>query len=641
MLRKLFLCLLLICSAVVLSVQPVLAADNEGTAPKKDMEYRPHLSIQDVWFNSFDKKVNNGEPIKGVDISSIISLERAGIEFYGNNGEKQDIFKTLSENGVNYIRVRIWNQPCTNSGESYGGGNCDVKNAAEIGKRAAKYGMKLLADFQYSDFWADPEKQTVPKAWANYSFDQKKQAIYDFTMQSLKTISESGADIGMVQVGNETNCFFCGEKDMYKICELFSSGCKAVREFSRDIMIALHFANPSTGYYDWYAKVLNECNVDYDVFATSYYPYWHGTTQNLTDTLKKIGNTYNKYVMVAETAYPYTSEDGDTFGNAVSEGSPGAELRYEISVRGQSQCLLDVFKAVSDVGEKGIGVFYWEPAWIGKSGLTWEEQSRLWTLYGSGWATDFAGEYDKSADKTGGSSYDNQGLFDFNGVPLDSIRVFTHIFPQNREYKYNDGKYIKSLKVSDSENAMDWFVHKDLRQGDRVFGDRDYVFKSVPDAFSGAEWISTACDSKKYGGNQAEFIAGENIVVYIGIDDRIKDTLIWLNDWQETDDVISDNGNPKVDYQVFRKKFKKSETVTLGAVENIDAVNYFLFVKPVVVGDVDLDGILNIADLVMLQGWLVSDGELTDFEAADLCKDGEINIFDLFVLKKEILRVVV
>lgn len=123
---------------------------------------------------------------------------------------------------------------------------------------------------------------------------------------------------------------------MYKICDLFTSGCKAVREFDPEIMIALHFANPSTGYYDWYSKVLNECNVDYDVFATSYYPYWHGTTENLTNTLKSIGETYDKYVMAAETAYPYTNSDGDTFGNAVSEGSSGAELRYEISVNGQA-----------------------------------------------------------------------------------------------------------------------------------------------------------------------------------------------------------------------------------------------------------------------------------------------------------------
>ncbi len=86
-----------------------------------------------VIFENFDMSVNDGEPIRGVDISSIIALEKASIEFYNENGEKQDIFKTLSENGVNYIRVRIWNEPYTENGESYGGGNNDLYTAAEIG----------------------------------------------------------------------------------------------------------------------------------------------------------------------------------------------------------------------------------------------------------------------------------------------------------------------------------------------------------------------------------------------------------------------------------------------------------------------------------------------------------------------------
>lgn len=388
------------------------------------------IGTPEVYFTDFDSSVNGGDVIRGVDVSSIIAIENAGVDFFNDYGNKQDIFKTLSEKGVNYVRVRVWNKPYTTDGHSYGGGNNDVYTAAEIGKRAAQYGIKLLVDLQYSDFWADPGKQTVPKEWINYSHEQKKQAIYDYTKSALKIISEAGADIGMVQVGNETNCFFCGEKDMYKICDMFSSGCKAVREFDRDIMIALHFANPATGYFDWYAQVLNECRVDYDVFAASYYSYWHGTTQNLTSVLKAIADKYNKYVMVAETAYPYTNEDGDTFGNAVSASTSDVELRYDISVDGQAKCITDVFQAVANVGSKGIGAFYWEPAWLGKNNISWEEQSRLWNEYGSGWATYYAGEYDSSATETGGSAYDNQALFDFGGKPLDSLNVFSKIYPQ-------------------------------------------------------------------------------------------------------------------------------------------------------------------------------------------------------------------
>lgn len=387
-----------------------------------------------VTYQNFPSGVNDGEPIRGVDISSILSLEEAGVMFHDDAGNEADIFRVLYDHDVNYIRVRVWNEPNDGNGHSYGGGNNDVNAACEIGRRAAAYGMKLLVDIQYSDFWADPAKQTRPKYWASHDHDTLSGEIYKWTTWVLTAITEAGGDIGMVQVGNETNCFFCGEDDMYQICDLFASGDKAVRDFDRNILIAHHFANPShADYYDWYAKVMNECNLDYDVFATSYYPYWQGTTENLTTVLKTIGDTYGKYVMVAETAYPYTSEDGDTFGNAVSAGADGADFRYAISVEGQAECLTDVFQAIANCGDKGLGVFYWEPAWLGVPDISWTEQKDKWTNHGSGWATDYAAEYDADATSAGGSSYDNQALFDFRGYPLDSLDVFTRIYPKNEK----------------------------------------------------------------------------------------------------------------------------------------------------------------------------------------------------------------
>ena len=385
---------------------------------------------QKVVFEGFDSRINGGEPVRGVDISSVIALEKAGVKFRDENGKEQDIFKTLSEHGVNYIRVRVWNEPYDSSGNGYGGGNSDVYTAGLIGKRAAEYGMKLLVDIHYSDFWADPAKQTRPKYWRQHDHDTLKSEIYKWTSWVLKSVSEAGGDIGMVQVGNETNCFFCGETDMYKICDLFASGNKAVRDFDKNILIAHHFANPSTGHYDWYAKVMAECKLDYDIFATSYYPYWHGSMENMKKVMKDIGDKYNKYVMVAEVAYPYTDEDGDNFGNSVTSSSSGCDFAYDISVDGQASCLTDVFKAVSEMNGHGIGVFYWEPAWIGVDNSSYDQNKALWEKYGSGWATSYASEFDKDVDKTGGSSFDNQGLFDFSGKPLDSLNVFLNVYPQ-------------------------------------------------------------------------------------------------------------------------------------------------------------------------------------------------------------------
>ncbi|MBR2599381.1 MAG: glycosyl hydrolase 53 family protein, partial [Erysipelotrichaceae bacterium] len=126
--------------------------------------------------------------IMGADISSVIALENAGVKFYGWDGNEQDIFKTLAESGVNYIRVRVWNDPFDEEGNGFGGGNNDVETAVLIAQRAKKYGLKLLVDFHYSDFWADPGKQMVPRAWKDMDVDTKAEALYQYTRDSLQKI---------------------------------------------------------------------------------------------------------------------------------------------------------------------------------------------------------------------------------------------------------------------------------------------------------------------------------------------------------------------------------------------------------------------------------------------------------------------
>ena len=381
--------------------------------------------------NIFVKKVEGLSPefIKGVDISSIISLEKSGVKFYSEDGEEQDIFTTLKDAGVNYIRVRVWNNPFDSDKNGYGGGNNDLDTAIEIGKRATENEMKLLVDFHYSDFWADPAKQHTPKAWEGLSFSEKKSELYKFTKASLQDMINQGIDIGMVQIGNETNGQFVGESDWTKMSELFNEGSRAVREIDKNILVALHFTNPeASGRYDSYAKELKQNEVDYDVFASSYYPFWHGTLSNLTSVLKQVADTYGKKVMVAETSYTYTKEDGDGHGNT-APGS-GQTLNYSITPQGQANSVRDVIQAVADVGEAGIGVFYWEPAWLPVGPKESLEQNKIkWEQYGSGWASSYSKEYDPDdAGKWyGGSAVDNQALFDFDGHPLPSLNVFKYV----------------------------------------------------------------------------------------------------------------------------------------------------------------------------------------------------------------------
>ncbi len=390
----------------------------------------------DIYVEKIDNL--NADFIKGVDVSSLLANEKSGVVYYDTDGNKADIFEVMADAGVNYVRLRVWNDPYDSDGNGYGGGNNDVASAITMGKRATRAGMKVLIDFHYSDFWADPSKQKAPKAWSDYSISEKEDALYEYTKESLNKIIKAGVDVGMVQIGNETNNGICGETSWENKCKLFNAGSKAVREIDEDILVAVHFTNPErSGNYANIAKQLDKYDVDYDVFASSYYMFWHGTTSNLTSVLKNIADTYHKKVMVAETSYAYTMEDGDGHGNTIAKDSDLVS-GYAASVQGQANVVRDVMAAVADVGSAGIGAFYWEPAWIPvqvydadaeNASEILKENKAIWEKYGSGWASSYAGEYDANdAGKWyGGSAWDNQAMFDFTGHPLASLNVFKYV----------------------------------------------------------------------------------------------------------------------------------------------------------------------------------------------------------------------
>lgn len=415
------------------------------------------VSIERILFN-------NPGFIRGMDISSVVSLERAGVKFYDESGAEEDIFKILSDKGVNYIRVRVWNRPFDSEGNGYGGGNCDITTAAEIGRRAAEYGMRLLVDFHYSDFWADPGKQKAPKDWENLSLDDKCEALYEYTLNSLSYISQEGADIGMVQIGNETNSGIAGEYVFSKMPRLFSAGADAVRAFDKNILIAVHFTGvDDTQTIKWRADYLSQYNVNYDVFGVSYYPYWHGSLSNLTEVLNYVAATYGKYTMVAETSYANTLDDTDGHGNTVSQWSnnTGDDMLWDFTAQGQAQELHDVMQAVNSVSSgKGLGVFYWEGAWItvgdvtGLQGSAYTRQvnknKNLWESYGAGWASSYGGDYDSDAGLYyGGSAVDNQAFFSPSGEVLPSLDVYRLVCTDNGEIVLGDVSKDGSIDVND------------------------------------------------------------------------------------------------------------------------------------------------------------------------------------------------
>ena len=300
--------------------------------------------------------------IRGMDASAVLSVENSGATYYNYDGEEQDVFMTLAQSGVNYIRLRVWNDPYDVDGNGYGGGNNDVPTAITLGKRATQYGMKVCVDFHYSDFWADPKRQHAPKAWEGLSVEEKCTALYNFTKDSLTQMLEAGIDVGMVQVGNEINNGMAGEEDVSAVMNLIRAGSRAVREvaenYQKDIQVAVHYTNiEDNEEVDTMAANLADAGVDYDLFGLSYYPFWDGTNENMQNVARNIEEKYGKKVYIAETSYCYTSEDGDGFDNSL-KGTDDLVDGYAATVQSQATMIRDICAAANEADV--LGVFYWK-----------------------------------------------------------------------------------------------------------------------------------------------------------------------------------------------------------------------------------------------------------------------------------------
>ena len=431
---------LALCASMIVSLSSCGAKDaGKNAAAKKsnqvaswdqgtltDEHKATSQQVADIFVNKIDGMSEN--IIKGMDVSSLISEENAGVKYYDKDGNEADMLSVIADAGFNWARVRVWNDPYDADGNGYGGGNNDIDTCVEIGKRATANNLKLLVDFHYSDFWADPDKQYAPKAWEGMDIDAKVDAIYDYTKESLNKLKDADVNVGMVQIGNETNSYFCGESNWINITALMSSAAKAIREVNPDALIAIHFTDPErVASYQNYLMILDNYDVDYDVFATSYYPYWHGTLENLTSILKVAADEYGKLVMVAETSYAYDPNDMDEWTNTIGNGATVVQ-NYSYTVNGQAREMRDVMDAVVQVGDRGIGVFYWEGGWIPVPKDDDTRQNK-WEKYGCGWASKYAGDYDKdAAEWYGGCSVDNQALFDSDGKPLASLYTWDYCY---------------------------------------------------------------------------------------------------------------------------------------------------------------------------------------------------------------------
>lgn len=370
----------------------------------------------------------NKDFIKGMDISTLIEEESCGARFY-DKGVQDDALKILKRYGCNSVRLRLWNDPYGEDGTPYGAGTNDLATVIKLAKRAKQLDMSILLDFHYSDFWADPGKQRVPKAWRQLDVPGLEKAVYDFTIETMEALKKEDLCPEMVQVGNEvTNGLlwptgrktvkgWCDNPDGYEnISRYISAGIRAVRDASKDTQVMIHLDNGGLNdmYIDWFDHYL-EKGEDFDIIGFSYYPFWHGPLEGLSCNMKDMAKRYGKKICVAEVSTGFSTEDysryegkkpGEVKGMA-TKPELVAKVTYPMTPQGQADFMQDIMQRIAEV-PGGMGFYYWEPAWIPVPGCEWANEVSLRYIGEKG---------------PGGNEWANQALFDYDGNVLPALEI--------------------------------------------------------------------------------------------------------------------------------------------------------------------------------------------------------------------------
>jgi arabinogalactan endo-1,4-beta-galactosidase len=308
----------------------------------------------------------------GVDLSYVNEMDDCGA-VYLENGEPRDAFELFSEHGANLVRARLWHNPDWT----------DYSTEPDIERtftRAQEAGMATLLDFHYSDNWADPGKQAIPAAWADLTDAELPDAVYAYTYGTLSELYKKGLMPDFVQIGNETNAGILKpilELDWPRDAKLFNAGIQAVRDIGAETgtnpQIILHVAQPENAGW-WFREARAHGITDFDVIGLSYYPKWSVfSVSDVGPHVAYLRQEFEKEVLIVETAYPWTLDAVDeTADNILNKGVRG----YPINIEGQRKFMLDLTQNLISNG--GLGVVYWEPAWVSTECSTRWGQGSHW-----------------------------------------------------------------------------------------------------------------------------------------------------------------------------------------------------------------------------------------------------------------------
>jgi arabinogalactan endo-1,4-beta-galactosidase len=335
--------------------------------------------------------------IRGGDISTLSALEAAGKSFSDATGARP-AEQILAGHGWNWVRLRLWVDPPNEFN-----GLADVTTMA---RRARQAHLRFLLCLHYSDFWADPAKQHIPAAWQGQNLRTLAETVHDYTRMAIATLIAQGASPDIVQIGNEVTAGMLwphgridrdGQEHWTEFATLLKAGIAGAREagplgHGPATMIHIDRGGDAPGAQRFYDQILAQ-GVDFDWIGLSYYPFWHGTLDDLRQTLNTLATRYGKPLAVAETAYPWTLDNHDGYPNVVG---PSTDLPpgYPPTPAGQVRFIRDLLALIAQTPRGlGRGLVYWEPAWI--PGVGWKP-----------------GE---------GNNWDNLTVFDAQGRALESI----------------------------------------------------------------------------------------------------------------------------------------------------------------------------------------------------------------------------
>ncbi|PWK83819.1 arabinogalactan endo-1,4-beta-galactosidase [Lentzea atacamensis] len=331
--------------------------------------------------------------MRGADVSTVQRALELGAKYYDANGTARDPLDVLQGVGVNYVRLRIWNNPRS--------GYNNKAKVLQYAKTVKAKGLKLLVDFHYSDTWADPGKQAKPAAWANHGISQLQTDVYNYTYDVCNSLKAQGTAPDSVQIGNEINTGMLWDdgrvvnSNFTNLGRLLKAGYNATKACNQSTQVIIHTANVRTG-PRWFYDGIRAQGVQWDITALSYYCYWHGSMSAMAGVVADVRSRYGKPVVLAETAYPYTTANHDGTANVISAAQPCAG--YPATPAGQAANFTAVQNTARNAG--AIGVFYWEPTWH--------------AVRGNGW--------DPADIANSGNGWENQAVFDRTGRLLPGIR---------------------------------------------------------------------------------------------------------------------------------------------------------------------------------------------------------------------------